>query len=181
MISKQELSELSKSFGIPVPSIQAIIEVESNGEGFDKTTGKIKIQFEPSWFKRLSKLVTGLWSSNKVGVQSKEWQAFNDAFAKNPDKAMASTSWGSMQVMGFHWKRLGFHSVGEMVDFAKKSERNQVWLGLKFLQTDKFIYHAILIKDWKSVAFRYNGANYSVNNYDKKLEYSEKKYSYLNK
>jgi len=179
MINKQELLELSESFGIPVPSIQAIIEVESAGEGFDKATGKIKIQFEPSWFKKLSKLITGLWSINTVDVQSKEWQAFNDAFAKNPEKAMESTSWGSMQVMGFHWKRLGFSSVGSMVDFAKKSERNQVWLGLKFLQTDKFIYHAILVKDWKSVAFRYNGANYRVNNYDKKLERAEIKYSIL--
>ena len=54
MINKQELSELSESFGIPIPSIQAIIEVESAGQGFDKATGKIKIQFEPSWFKKLS-------------------------------------------------------------------------------------------------------------------------------
>jgi len=179
MINKQELSELSESFGIPVPSIQAIIEVESAGEGFDKVTGKIKIQFEPSWFKRLSKLFGGLWSINKVDVQSKEWLAFNDAFSKNPDKAMESTSWGSMQVMGFHWKRLGFNSVGELVNFAKESERNQVWLGLKFLQTDKVIYQAILKKDWKTVAYRYNGANYKINNYDSKLDRAEMKYSII--
>ena len=177
MISKQELKILSVSFGIPIPSIQAITEVEANGEGFDKITGKIKIQFEPSWFKRLSKLITGLWLSNKVDIQSKEWQAFNDAFAKNPDKAMESTSWGSMQVMGFHFKRLGFETVGEMVDFAKRSEYNQIWLGLKFLQTDKIIYNAILKKDWKIVAFRYNGENYRINNYDVRLARAEMKYS----
>jgi N-acetylmuramidase len=177
MITKSELLELSESFGIPVPSIQSIIEVESAGQGFDKATGKIKIQFEPHWFKRLSRLFGGLWSVNKVDVQSKEWLAFNDAFAKNPNKAMESTSWGSMQVMGFHFKRLGFKSVGELVEFAKKSERNQVWLGLMFLKTDKVIYQAILKKDWKTVAYRYNGANYKINKYDTKLERAEMKYS----
>lgn len=177
MISNNELLELSKQFGIPIPSIKAIIQVEANGEGFDSETGKIKIQFEPSWFRKLSKLINGLWISNKVDIQSKEWKAFNDAYAKNPNKAMESTSWGAMQVMGFHFKRLGFETVGEMADFAKKSERNQIWLGLKFLQTDKYIYHAIIVKDWKTVAYRYNGSDYKINNYDKKLEYYEKKYS----
>lgn len=177
MISKDELSQLSEQFKIPTPSIQAIIEIESAGQGYDPKTGKIKIQFEPHWFKKLSKLIGGLWSINKVDVQTKEWLAFNDAFVKNPEKAMESASWGSMQIMGFHWKRLGFNSVGHMVDFAKKSEYNQVWLGLKFLQTDKFIYHAILVKDWRTVAFRYNGPNYKINNYDKKLAIAELKYS----
>ena len=166
---------LSIEFNIPISSIKAIALVESAGSGFDPVTGKIKIQFEPSWFKRFTNIII----NNKVDIQKKEWEAFNLAYSKNPNKAMESTSWGLMQVMGFHWKRLGFNSVGEMVDFAKKSERNQVWLGLKFLQTDKFIYHAILVKDWKSVAFRYNGANYRVNNYDKKLERAEIKYSIL--
>lgn len=50
---------------------------------------------------------------------------------------MESTSIGRMQVMGLHWKRLGFKSVGDMWNFAKKSEANQLWLGLKFIQTDK--------------------------------------------
>jgi hypothetical protein len=176
MISEKEYSELAISFRLPVSIIKAIDEVESNGQGFDPDTGKIKIQFEPHWFKELSKLTLGLWSKNKVDIQRKEWEAFNDAYSKNPNKAMESTSVGRMQVMGFHWKRLGFRNVGEMWDFAKKSEKNQLWLGLKFIVTDTMIFKAILARDWKTVAQRYNGKNYWIKKYDFKLANAEKKY-----
>lgn len=176
MIFPKQLSKLSVDFGISKSSIQAIIEVESGGNGFDRTTGLIKIQFEPHWFKILSKQVQGFWLSNKVDVQSQEWKAYNDAYQKNPNKAMESTSWGSMQVMGFNWKRLGFKSVEAMVDFAVESEINQVWLGLKYLQTDKIIYNAIKKLDWKTVAKLYNGADYWKLGYDKKLAKAELKY-----
>lgn len=179
MVTNKEFEDLSKVFSIGVSSIKAISEVEGSGSGFDKNTGKIKIQFEPHWFKKLSKLFSGIWSLNKVDVQSKEWLAFNDAFAKNPNKAMESTSWGIMQVMGFHWKRLGFKSVGDMVEFAKKSERNQLYLGLKFIQTDSRIFKALQQKNWKLVAYYYNGSNYKINNYDKKLEQAEIKHRVL--
>ena len=167
-----QFETLSSEFGIPVPSIKAFYFVESSGDGFDPVTGKIKIQFEPSWFKKFTNVVI----NNKVDVQKKEWEAFNLAFAKNPDKAMESTSWGAMQVMGFHFKRLGFDTVGEMVDFAKETETNQLWLGLKFIQTDSRLYNALLSKDWKKVAYYYNGSGYAINQYDKKLEQAEIKF-----
>jgi len=167
--------KLSVEFGIQIPSIKAFQLVESSGSGFDETTGKIKIQFEPSWFKKFTNILV----NNKVDIQKKEWEAFNLAFSKNPNKAMESTSWGSMQVMGFHFKRLGFESVGQMVDFAKESETNQLWLGLKFIQTDSRLYKALLIKDWKNVAYYYNGSGYAINRYDKKLEQAEIKFRIL--
>ena len=163
---------LSKQFNIPVPSVKAFAYVESAGSGFDPATGKIKIQFEPSWFKRFTNIII----NNNVDVQKKVWEAFNLAFSKSPNKAMESTSWGLMQVMGFHWKRLGFSSVGAMIDFAKVSETNQLWLGLKFIQTDSRLLKALLNKDWKSVAYYYNGAGYAINKYDKKLAQAEIKF-----
>jgi len=171
-----DYEKLSKEFGISISKVKAIDSVESNGEGFDPKTGKIKIQFEPHYFKRISRFVTGLWSLNKVDVQSKEWLAFNDAFAKNPIAAMESTSIGRMQVMGEHWKRLGFLSVHQMWDFAKKSETNQLWLGLKFIATDKRLFQAVKIWDTKTVAYLYNGKNYWVLGYDKKLSKAEIKF-----
>lgn len=176
MITELDYIQLSQDFGLPISSVKAIDEVESNGIGFDKKTGKIIIQFEPHYFKRISRLVSGLWALNKVDVQTKEWEAFNNAYKLNPTAAMESTSIGRMQVMGEHWKRLGFKSIGAMWDFAKKSEKNQLWLGLKFIQTDTYLFVALLKKDWKEVARRYNGKNYWVLGYDKKLAKAEKKY-----
>jgi hypothetical protein len=164
---------LSKEFSIPVASVKAIASVESNGAGFDEKTGKIKIQFEPAWFKRF----TGISVANGIEGQKEEWKAFNTAFAADKDKAMQSTSWGLMQVMGFNYKRLGFKNVGEMVDFAKVCETNQLWLGLKFIATDKKLYNALLNKDWAKVAYYYNGSNYAINQYDKKLKEAYLKFS----
>lgn len=175
MISKIDFIDLSISFGVPVPSIRAIDFVESNGEGFDPITGKIKIQFEPSWFKRLTKINI----VNGVENQAKEWIAFNKAFAKNPDKAMQATSIGRMQVLGLHFKRLGFKNVHEMWDFAKKSEKNQLWLGLKYIATDAKLFRALKLKDWKTVAYLYNGASYFIKRYDLKLKNAELKYRKL--
>jgi hypothetical protein len=180
MITTKEYSVLAKEFGIAISKVQAIDSVESSGQGFNPKTGKIMIQFEPGYFKRISKLIKGLWSLNKVDIQVKEWEAFNDAFTKNPTAAMESTSIGRMQVMGENWKRLGFKSVGEMWDFAKKSEANQLWLGLKFIATDSKLFKAVQIWDTKEVAYRYNGKNYWVKGYDKKLTTAEIKFRILN-
>lgn len=176
MITEKEYQALATKFKLPISSVKAIDEVESSGRGFCPTTKRIMIQFEPHWFKRFTRLTKGLWVSNKVDVQSREWQAFNNAFSLNPEKAMKSTSIGRMQVMGFHYKRLGFKTVGAMWDYAKKCEANQLWLGLKFIQTDKRLYTALLAKDWKTVARLYNGQNYYIKGYHTKLKNAELKH-----
>lgn len=177
-ITKEQIVALAAIFKIPVSRVQAFREVESGMMGFDLLTGKIIIQFEPVWFKRkVPYAPSGLWSVNKVERQTAEWLAFNDAFYKNANGAMEATSWGSMQVMGFNYKRLGFKTVGAMVDFAKKSEYNQIWLGLKYIQTDARLYHALIIGDFDMVAYLYNGENYKIYGYHIKLATADKKYS----
>jgi len=176
MITDQQYKNLATEFGIAISKVKAIDYVESNGHGFDPITKKIIIQFEPRYFKRISQLLTGLWASNSVEGQAREWQAFNDAYKRNPKAAMESTSIGRMQVMGEHWQRLGFKSVGQMWDFAKDSEANQLWLGLKFIETDARLFQAVKVWETKKVAYYYNGKNYWLLGYDKKLTRYEIKF-----
>lgn len=176
-ISIYEIEAIANEFSLPYSRVQAIKEVESGGKGFDDLTNKIIIQFEPAWFKKKSPYTpSGKWSVNGVERQEKEWEAFNDAFSKNANAAMESTSIGLMQVMGFHWKLLGFESVGAMWDFAKESEANQLRLGLMFIRSNKKMFKALLSGDWKTVAYYYNGEKYYLLGYDKKLANAEKKY-----
>jgi len=176
-ITLQEIQSLALEFGVPTSRIQAVKHVESGGVGFDKVTGKIIIQFEPVWFKRKSPYTpSGKWSLNKVERQSQEWEAFNDAFSKNPNAAMEATSVGMMQVMGFHWELLGFDSVGKMWDYAKESEHNQLRLGLLFIKSNKKMFKALVNADWKTVAYYYNGEKYYILKYDVKLANAEKLY-----
>ncbi|WP_449435041.1 N-acetylmuramidase domain-containing protein [Pedobacter steynii] len=119
------------------------------------------MQFEPTWFKRKAPYSpSGAWSVNGVERQSKEWIAFNSAFALNADAAMESTSIGLGQIMGFHYKRLGFKTVGAMWDDAKKGEFQQVQQMAKFIATDSRLLTALKNKDWHVVACLYNGAGY---------------------
>ncbi len=171
MIKEEEYKKLSEEFKIPITNIKKVVKVESGGQGFAKDTGKIIIQFEPSWFKRKAPYTpSGKWSLNKVEKQTAEWIAFNDAFSKNPKAAMESTSIGLMQVMGFHWKLLGFKSVDEMWDYAKESEANQLRLGLLFIKSNLKMYNALKTGVWNIFAYYYNGAEYKKFNYDKRLQ-----------
>lgn len=164
MISKIIISlvkTIAVLYGIDWKVLCAFIEIETGGIGFDTKTGKLIIQFEPKWFKRLTPYApSGKWTLNKVDVQSKEWEAFNDAFSKNKETAMESTSIGIGQIMGFHWKRLGYSSVGAMWDDAKKGLDRQIYQIIKFIITDKDLYIHIKDKDWHGIATIYNGAKY---------------------
>ena len=87
-------------------ALLSFISVETGGQGFDKKTGKILIQSEPAWFKRQEPYApSGFWSVNKVDVQSKEWQAFNDAWKINPHAAMLSSAIVTWSNHGFQLQK----------------------------------------------------------------------------
>lgn len=175
-LNNSQIIDLAKKYGISYASLKAVIEVESGGIGF-ASDGKIIIQFEPSWFKRKSPYTpSGKWSQNGVERQSKEWIAFNDAFSKNPNAAMESTSIGLMQVMGFHYSLLGFKTVGAMWDFAKVSEANQLELGLKFIKSNTKMYNALKKNDFNIFAYYYNGSAYKKFNYHTRMQTAYNKY-----
>lgn len=164
-----QIAELAKTNGYTFDNLKSVIKVESGGIGFSED-GKLIIQFEPSWFKRKSPYTpSGLWSQNGVERQVREWQAFNDAFAKDPNAAMESTSIGLMQVMGFHFSLLGFKTVGAMWDYAKVSERNQLDLAIRFIKSNKKLDNALKKGDAATFAYYYNGSQYKKFKYDTRL------------
>jgi len=159
--SVSQVRELAKVNRLPFEVLMAIIEVETPGSGFDPKTGKILIQFEPSWFRKHEPFApTGAWSVNKVDVQSKEWIAFNDAFKIDPESAMKSTSIGLPQIMGLHFERLGYKSVGEMYDDFKKGEYQQLLALVRFVLSDAKLARAVREKDYHVIAYIYNGEKY---------------------
>ena len=142
-------------------SLLAFIEVETGGSGFDEKTHKLLIQFEPAWFRKKAPYApSGKWSVNKVDVQFVEWKAFSDAFAKDANAAMESTSIGLAQIMGFHYKRLGYKTVGDMWDDAKTGIGAQIQQLVRFIDTDQKLKVALLNQDWHTVATIYNGSGY---------------------
>lgn len=160
-ITTTQISEIAKNNKIEPAALMAFLEVESGGTGFDRTTGKIIIQFEPSWFRKKAPYApTGKWSVNGVDRQLAEWEAFNSAFRINPNAAMESTSLGMPQIMGIHYRLLGYKTVGEMWDDFKRGEYQQVLALVRFIKANAALYKAIQLKDWHTVASIYNGASY---------------------
>lgn len=160
-ITDQQIKQIAEINGLTFAELKAFIEVETGGRGFDKETGKILIQFEPSWFRKQEPYApSGKWSVNGVEVQRKEWIAFNDAWKINPQSAMEATSIGMGQILGIHWKRLGYKSVDDMWDDFKRGEYQQVLALVRFIKTDPQLYAAIKKRDWHTVALIYNGPKY---------------------
>lgn len=162
-INNQQIVQIATAFGYEPEMFKAFLDVESGGKGFDTATGKILIQFEPHWFRRKEPYApSGLWSVNKVDVQSKEWPAFNSAFAISPESAMECTSIGLPQIMGFHWRLLGYSSVGAMWDDFKKGEFEQVQALARFIKGTPELDKAIKEKDYHNIAYIYNGSQYAA-------------------
>lgn len=158
-LTNEQIKAIAEKHGLTFAQLRAFIEVESGGRGF--INGRLVIQFEPSWYRKYAPFApSGAWSINKVENQEKEYKAFNDAFAKNKTAAMMSTSIGLGQIMGFHYGRLGYKSVGEMWDNFKKGEYQQVEAIAKFIKTDSKLYTALKNENWHLVATYYNGGGY---------------------
>lgn len=182
--TQQDIKELSAEYGIEEAMIKSLISVESTGVGFSSKTGKMVIQFEPKYFLKFQpKAPKTAWYSNKIDVQSKEWVAFEDAAKISRSHAIKSTSLGLMQVMGSHYKTLGFNTPEEMFDYANESEKNQIDIALRFIKTNKPLYKAVKELNFDKIAYYYNGSGYKalarrlkIKPYDEKLEYYYKKY-----
>ena len=160
-IQRLAILNQARRIGVEPEALAAFIDVESGGKGFDESTGKILIQFEPQWFRKFEPYApSGKWSVNGIERQKKEWESFNDAWKISPQSAMMATSIGIGQVMGLHWKRLGYYSVNEMWDDAKKGEDRQIFQMAEYIRTDPVLIDALRRKDWHTVATRYNGARY---------------------
>lgn len=174
LLTNIQINDIATAAGYGYKTLKSIIQVESGQHGFSDKTGRIIIQFEPTWFKRLythwqDDTTHTVWQSNKVGDQTVEWSAFNDAFAEDPNAAMKSASIGMMQLMGFHYAEIGFKTVGAMWDDAKVSEANQVVQAVKWIKTVPKLDKALKAKDWATVAYYYNGENYKQFHYDDRL------------
>jgi hypothetical protein len=181
-LTTDQIIALAQKHDYDPAMLKAIIAVESGGIGFSKITGRIIIQFEPLWFKRecsewRQHSANHTWFNNGVGNQDIEWRAFDDAFKIDPDAAMKSTSIGMMQVMGFHYDSLGFKTVGEMWDYAKESEANQVDLAIRFIKSNPKLDQAVKDKNCALIAYYYNGSEYEKYNYDKRLSQELKYFS----
>lgn len=189
-----DYSKAAKELGVEEAAVKAIASVESNGSGFitDPSTGnKVpKILFERHiMFKRLRDntliksaemadkypdIVNPLAGGYKGGIE--EHERLGRAVKIDRVTALESASWGAYQVMGYHWKVLGYNSVQEFVNKAY-TEEGQLELFIKFVKASPNVLRALKAKDWVGVARAYNGPGYAANKYDTKMKEAYERFS----
>lgn len=157
-----QIPELLRSLdtGIELEALLAFIQVETGGEGFNRD-GSLKIQFEPSWFKKLyPKAPANDWSKNRVEGQTAEWKAYNNAAKYSEEYARQATSIGLGQIMGFNYKKCGFKSASAMWEDALLGLSNQIMQMVAFIKSNKKLFDALNNHDWSTCAYYYNGSGY---------------------
>ena len=100
--------------------------------------------------------------------QAARWKLLERAAAIDLKSAYESTSWGLGQVMGAHWKQLGFADVAALVEEARKGAAGQVRLMARFIHKSG-LKEALERHDWQAFARGYNGPGFRRNAYDSKL------------
>lgn len=174
-----------------VASVKAVREVEAPLGGF-LADGRVTILFErhvmyrqlaanginPDPFTASQPDIVNKKTGGYLG-KAAEYKRLETAKLIDEASALESCSWGAYQIMGYHWKLLGFTSIYAFVDKMKESERGQLECFVKFIKANPVLLKAIRQDDWVTFARYYNGSNYRKNLYDEKLEAAFKKHGAL--
>lgn len=187
-LTEAQIQAQASKLGIEVAALKAVIEVECKGSGFN-VDGTPVILFERHVFRQRlianGKAVTAdkamrerpdLCSKTmgNYGLYSAQHGRLNAAAQYHRDSALESASWGIGQVMGYHWKVLGYPTLQNFINAMYRDEASQLDAMCRYIVTNKLI-NALKNKDWRAFARGYNGPAYAKNSYDVKLGNAYKK------
>ena len=179
------LREAAYRLRVDYAAIAAIVAVESKGQPFLTNSGRPVILFERHIMRRRLLLrgidVKGsgdlmlpedLVNTRPGGYRGgeREWERFDRAALIHRDAAIEACSWGLMQIMGFHWERLGYTSAAIWFERMHRSVSDHVDAFIRFIEADPVLHEALRDHRWEAVARRYNGPNYAINRYDERLK-----------
>lgn len=175
-LTSQDFQNAAKKLGVSVAHIKAVTEVESRGSGF-LDDGRPKILFERHVFrKRLIEKGISVQNtpSDIVNAASggylggaKEHERLDRAAKINRDAALESASWGMFQIMGYHWKTLGYPSLQAFINAMYRDEGGQLDAFVRFIEADPRLLRALKSQDWSAFALIYNGP--ATKGYDVKM------------
>jgi len=192
-LSERDLEMVAARLDVPLAAIKAVSEVESRGAGF-VADGRPAILYErhvvyrllgeggmaADDIERLSSRYPNLVSPQRGGYAggTAEWARL--ASARQiiaSDAANGACSWGQFQIMGYHWKTLGYDSCDAFVAAMHQSEAAQLDAFARFIEADPALHKALKARKWADFARRYNGPAYRDNDYDIKLARSFERHS----
>lgn len=180
-ITEADIEAVAQDAGVTPAHIRMVRKVESGGKSFD-SRGRPVILFEPHIFHRRT---GGEWSPSDFSYAKwrtkpypksfdGRWEQMARAAEKDETAALESASWGLFQIMGFHWKALGYASVQAMAESMVASEAGHLDAVVRFIRANGLAGKLRQCKagnpdSCRDFARAYNGAGYEKNRYHIKL------------
>lgn len=183
-LTQNDYISAAEALAVPVATVKAVTEVESNGAGF-LPDGRPKVLFERHIMYRrvkfklgdrkadeFARLYPNLINTSTGGYGSERTEPDRMGRAAeliDRECALESASWGLFQIMGYHSKAMGYPTLQAFVNAMYDSEGAQLDAFVRFVKADPAMHADLRKRDWAGFARRYNGPNYAKNRYDVKL------------
>ncbi|HJW26427.1 MAG TPA: N-acetylmuramidase family protein [Rhodocyclaceae bacterium] len=189
LLTQAALEKAASRLGVQVAAVMSVNEVESLGQGF-LDDGRPVILYErhvmaerleargidpAPWIERYPALINSKRGGYAGGAA--EYARLASAKSINQEAALESCSWGQFQIMGYHWKDLGYDSIEAFVDAMQRSENDQLEAFTRFIEADPALLKALKGRKWADFARIYNGSAYKENLYDVKLARAYERHS----
>lgn len=176
------VAAVAEELPVEQAALLAVVEVESGGRIGARIAGRLEplIRFEGHYFYRLlpaakrNRAVAGGLAhpvAGRVGNplrQAARWRLLKAACAIDRPAALAATSWGVGQVMGVHWRWLGYGDIDALVADVRAGPEGQVRLMARFIRESGLV-ERLQAHDWRGFARAYNGPAYRSNRYDERM------------
>lgn len=188
-LTDADLLRAADRLQVDLAAVRAVNEVESHGAGF-LPDGRPVILYERHVMYRqlaaasldadaLAAKYPALVNPKRGGYagDAAEYARLASASQISAACALEATSWGAFQIMGFHWKTLGYPDVFAFVDAMRVSEAEQLEAFVRFILANKTLLTALRSRKWAKFAEIYNGKAYADNLYDVKLERAYDRYA----
>lgn len=187
-LSDNDLIKAANKLGVSLPIIRAVYEVESKGSGF-LADGRPTILFERHVFyrrlqyhqvdpKQFVSHFPNVLSLTPGGYRSYSGEHKRLAAAERIHSAAAreSASWGSFQIMGYHWKALAYSSIDDFVRRMHRHETEHLDAFVRFVSANPSMHSALAAKRWTAFARGYNGRQHARHRYADRLAQAYQKY-----
>jgi hypothetical protein len=190
---QEAVARVAAEIGVEAEALLAVTEVESGGHLFAQVAGRAEplIRFEGHFFYRLLRarkrnlaVVSGLASPVAGAIrnprsQGGRWKLLRRACAIDRDAGLSSTSWGVGQVMGAHWRWLGYESVVALVAEARSGMEGQVRLFARYIDKAE-LAGRLRSHDWSGFARAYNGPDFARLGYHRKMKAAYRRLAGIN-
>lgn len=144
-------------------ALRAVWEVEASGRCFD-AMGRVLMRFEPHQFPRQHWTALGFapgttppWRASLRLSEAERWRMFTAATRIDMEAALAATSHGGPQIMGFNAPAAGYASALDMVRAMAEGAPVHLIDAFVSLILAWRLDGALRALDWLAFARRYNG------------------------